>query len=805
MSLKISKHLTSINRAVDLHHVTIIEAKTGIGKTLGIPEARIGLLLSLPSSSLPSSLPSSPSLIINSLPKRYVMGSSKNKQQTIHQTTTKIKANVNVKRIFVTQPSNAAVWSNSSFQKKRLPHIKIGHAADGERHYSDDDQIVYCTIGHLKKRLLNLVKRSSITSENKKNEIIVKQKIHFCEEIMIDEVHNGNADNRVVMELLKKYFDIKVILVTATLSLNLLEEYNLKTKYIESLKTIDEKQEVELFFSSDDKQSCVYSVKEERNFPLEIIFNDNYCDAMDKGIYDETIKVILKEHQRNTPGHYLIFAPGQAEITGLINTLYDYEEFEDCLILPAYGELGDELKKIFEVSEKRKIIVSTNIMESSITIDGIGLVVNIPLERLVEASSTQRSVLVCKSISKASMTQREGRAGRTMPGKVIHMCNQDFYNQLLENREEEIKRIPIYNIILELLDVNILPQFLLNIEQHQYETSIKTLKKLKTIDDEEKVTDVGHFCPDFPLSIYASTVLFKAVKAKLNIYPIVSLLSLIECNGPSYMFIPRRKQGIQSKTDEPEIIKDIHDKFRGKSDLHTMLNIYHRMVSQCRGLFQHESYYTAWCRKYSMNNKKLLEVRQLIKRILSVCEQKSIPYKVVPIDIQTTILDVSPILIDVYSENVLINNKDGYTDEQGKEYKISDRMVFCKESIYEYQQLLTLNVFEIANKKYGSGMYYAGCLLPIHTFEDFHGSIKHHNLRHALRLINDGVEQFHFRSHHQRSPYDLAERYGLHQLVNRMKCRKRMVQILLSRKMAKALTDNYVLRYLFGDERKQIA
>jgi HrpA-like RNA helicase len=606
------------------------------------------------------------------------------------------RSQCNNKRIFVTQPSNAAVWANSNFQKKRLPHMKIGYAADGERHYSDQDQIVYCTIGHLKKRLLYLIKKTHTNTiqldfkstrelENHSTQAlpIIKQKISFCEEIMIDEVHNGNADNRVVMQLLKKYFDIKVILVTATLSSDLLDEYGLKDKYAEHMKTDEENKSLEVCITSDDKQSCIYSVKEERNFPLEITFNDNYCDSVDKEVYNSVAKVIIDHHLVNTPGHYLIFAPGQAEIISLINDLYNYEELQDCLILPAYGDLGDELKKIFEPTQKvenamgnyvdqRKIIVSTNIMESSITIDGVGLIVNIPLERIVEASSTQRSILICKSISKASMTQREGRAGRTMPGKVVHMCTKAFYDQLLDNREEEIKRIPIYNIILELLDANIHPQYLLELDENRYQTAIETLRKLKMINDQGTVTDVGHFCPDFPLSIYASSVLFNSLKEKHDIYAVVCLMALIECNGPSYFYKPKKKRGGRL-TDEDRLIADMHNEFKGKSDLHTMLNIYNKMMAKCRGLFNQEYKYTEWSRKYSMNNKKLQEVRQLIKRILSIFDQLSIKYTIIPIETNLTILNIRSILSDVYSENIITRHHEGYLDKNSKIYKISNR------------------------------------------------------------------------------------------------------------------------------------
>ncbi|MDB5298999.1 MAG: ATP-dependent helicase HrpB, partial [Phycisphaerales bacterium] len=154
----------------------------------------------------------------------------------------------------------------------------------------------------------------------------------------------------------------------------------------------------------------------------------------------------------NDPGDILIFLPGAEEIRRTMQRLESTAQREDLLLLPLHGSLtGDEQFAALRPADKRKVILATNIAETSLTIEGVRTVIDSGLAR-VAGYDPQRGLdrLELMRISKASATQRAGRAGRTAPGRCVRLWSQQEDRAMPDFELPEIKRVDLCGTVLAL-------------------------------------------------------------------------------------------------------------------------------------------------------------------------------------------------------------------------------------------------------------------------------------------------------------------------------------------------------------------
>ncbi len=144
----------------------------------------------------------------------------------------------------------------------------------------------------------------------------------------------------------------------------------------------------------------------------------------------------------NEPGDILVFLPGAAEIRRSMRACEDIARRRDALLLPLYGDLSPaEQDLAVTPADRRKIVFSTNIAESSITIDGVRVVIDSGLARIpFDSPWTGLPSLETRRISKASARQRAGRAGRTGPGRVIRLYTAEDFHRRPDHDDPEILR-----------------------------------------------------------------------------------------------------------------------------------------------------------------------------------------------------------------------------------------------------------------------------------------------------------------------------------------------------------------------------
>ncbi|EKH5953578.1 ATP-dependent helicase HrpB [Escherichia coli O157] len=191
-------------------------------------------------------------------------------------------------------------------------------------------------------------------------------------------------------------------------------------------------------------------ISEGRSFPVE----RRYLPLPTHQRFDDAVAVATAEMLRQESGSLLLFLPGVGEIQRVQEQLAS-RIGSDVLLCPLYGalSLNDQRKAILPAPQgMRKVVLATNIAETSLTIEGIRLVVDCAQERVARFDPrTGLTRLITQRISQASMTQRAGRAGRLEPGICLHLIAKEQAERATAQSEPEILQSDLSGLLMELL------------------------------------------------------------------------------------------------------------------------------------------------------------------------------------------------------------------------------------------------------------------------------------------------------------------------------------------------------------------
>ena len=357
-------------------------------------------------------------------------------------------------KILMTQPRRIAAVSISKRLAEEMGEQlgkKIGFHVSMNSNFSNETKILVETTG-----------------------IFLEELIHKNMEythIIIDEVHERDIYIDLVLALIKWYFEqnprsrIKIILMSATIKENEFARYlkNINGDEIPIIR-IEESPHQIYQFSLDSiymniKNDPIISrqLKEEIILGSSIFGNmmiENPCFIKELfPVCASIIEKINEENKHNKNG-ILIFVPGLGEIHDLLDYLQKFfeqkKQFLEFLIL--HSQIADsDQDKIFRVSNKRKIILATNIAESSITISNVDFVIDFCLVKQTRYDPNQNSsFLELKWCSKDNCSQRKGRIGRVNTGFYFQLITHELYESLEEHPIPEILRISLEIPILKL-------------------------------------------------------------------------------------------------------------------------------------------------------------------------------------------------------------------------------------------------------------------------------------------------------------------------------------------------------------------
>jgi len=307
--------------------------------------------------------------------------------------------------------------------------------------------------------------------------------------IVFDEFHERHLYSDLGIAMVKQLQensrpDLKVVVMSATLDTEALADY------LAPAET----------FSVDA-----------RAYPLTIEYSAAAQKVADAPLWDQAAHH-FDRLVPNHPGDCLIFMPGAYEIRRTVEAIQTTRSGRECLVFPLYGELPpDQQDAAVAQYDQRKVVVATNVAETSITIDGVRLVIDSGVAR-VACYDPHRGVntLLIQKISRASADQRAGRAGRTAPGHVLRLWSEAEHEHREERETAEIRRVDLSETILSLGKAGItnfkaFPWFE-KPEPAALKRAIELLGNLgalrrKANDDQAhfELTDIGQKLADFPL------------------------------------------------------------------------------------------------------------------------------------------------------------------------------------------------------------------------------------------------------------------------------------------------------------------
>ena len=384
--------------------------------------------------------------------------------------------------------------------------------------------------------------------------------------IMIDEAHERSLNIDILLGIFKtvlaKRPDFKLIVASATLDAKLFEEFYDNSCVMEAegrTYPVD----VEYYLGDRDQGSGIRN----DGFLKPVTCNlkpQNVSGKGDSGLIEEARDAILDLETRHRD-HLLCFLPTERDIQDLAGELAHELDAASFDVFPLYGRMSpDEQRRIFKQTGKTRVVLATNIAETSLTIPGIAYVVDTGMARISRYNAQARiQGLPVEEISKASARQRTGRAGRVKPGVCIRLYSAEDFEKRDEFTEPEIRRSNLANVVLQLrslgLELENFP-FLQSPPHSAFRGAYKTLFELGALTADNSsghVTKLGREMTKLPMDVSLSAVLLRARDMGV-LQPALIVCSALSIQDPRVV-----------PNEEPERtrIRQLHRKFCGhKSD-----------------------------------------------------------------------------------------------------------------------------------------------------------------------------------------------------------------------------------------------
>ena len=257
---------------------------------------------------------------------------------------------------------------------------------------------------------------------------------------------------------------------------------------------------------------CGVVRSEGRRFAVEV---EHLERPDERRLGDQIAAAVRKLTAPGTLGDTLVFLPGAAEIRHAQEACAELAAHRSLLLLPLHGDLSPaEQDRALMRAGPRKIILATNVAETSITIDGVTAVVDSGLARIAGHSPwTGLPTLTVQKISRASAEQRAGRAGRTAPGRALRLYTRHDHDARPAYLLPEIERLDLAETLLELRAAGLDPRTLPWLDappELSVQTAEALLRKLSAIDERGTITSLGRGCARLPLHPRLSRIVLEA-------------------------------------------------------------------------------------------------------------------------------------------------------------------------------------------------------------------------------------------------------------------------------------------------------
>jgi len=401
--------------------------------------------------------------------------------------------------------------------------------------------------------------------------------------IIIDEAHERSLNIDFLLGFLKQILakrkELKVIITSATIDLEKFSQHFSKAPIIHV---------------------------EGRGYPIDVRYRPalEVADENDS-VFDQIIQAV-DECIAESNGDILIFSDGEGQIKQTIKALAE-QNYSGVQILPLYARLTlSQQQQIFNQSQKRKIIVSTNVAETSLTVPGIVFVIDLGMARISRFSQRNKvQQLPVEKISKASADQRKGRCGRVGPGICIRLYSEEDYRAREDYTSAEIQRTHLTWVALRLkaLGVKDISQFpfMQKPQDKAWKIALNSLYELGAIDKQENLTTIGKKMDQLPLDPQLARILVDPDLVAID-------EMLIICAFMSVKEVRERPHDRQQKADQ------LHRQYQQKnSDILTAINLWKTLQSIRAGGSSNE--FKNWCRKNLINFLGWLEWKRVYQQL----------------------------------------------------------------------------------------------------------------------------------------------------------------------------------------------
>ena len=407
--------------------------------------------------------------------------------------------------------------------------------------------------------------------------------------IIMDEAHERALNTDVLMGLIKKVLarrrDLKLIVTSATMNAERFSRFYGGAP--------------EFFIPG-------------RTFPVDVQYSRSPCEDY----VDSAVKQVLAIHVSQPAGDILVFMTGQEDIEITCELIEErlkmLNDPPKLSILPIYSQMPADLQaKIFEraASGVRKVIVATNIAETSLTVDGIMYVVDAGFSKLkVYNPRMGMDALQITPVSQANAQQRAGRAGRTGPGKAYHLYTElAFKNEFYIQTIPEIQRTNLANTVLLLKSLGV--RDLLDFDfmdpppQDTITTSLFELWALGALDNIGDLTPIGKKMTAFPMdpSLAKLIITSEDYGCSEEMLTIVSMLSV-----PSVFYRPKERQEESDAAREKFCVPE--------SDHLTLLHVYTQWKSN--------GYSDGWCVRHFLHPKALRRAKEIREQLFDIMKMQ---------------------------------------------------------------------------------------------------------------------------------------------------------------------------------------
>ncbi|MEO7094818.1 MAG: helicase-related protein, partial [Polyangiales bacterium] len=345
---------------------------------------------------------------------------------------------------------------------------RVGYEVRFERAISASTRLSYVTEGILTRRLIDDPSLRGVGA------------------VVLDEFHERHLQGDLALALLKRLeHGPKLVVMSATLDAAPV------ARYLDDAPIV----------TSEGKR-------------FEVSF-EHLAQVDDRPLASQVASAVRRLVNEGLTGDVLVFLPGAAEIRKATESCAAIANEANLLVLPLHGELPPAAQdRAIARADRRKVVLSTNVAETSITIDGVVAVIDSGLARIAGHDPwTGRATLEVAKISRASAAQRAGRAGRTAPGRALRLYTKGDHDTRREHDLPEIARVDLAETVLQLRASGIDPPsfgFLDAPARPSLDAADALLRSLGALDTTNALTKIGERMVRFPLSPRLSRLIVEA-------------------------------------------------------------------------------------------------------------------------------------------------------------------------------------------------------------------------------------------------------------------------------------------------------